>query len=577
MLLPCCLFAPLLLSSVVQERGGDPRAAGERPVIAPPLAPPSERWACQANAIFQGSQPLDHLGAHVSAPGDWNGDGVSDALLGGLQRWPDQPWLTGCAFLYLAPFEGNDGNERFEAGAVTFRGETGGERFGWSADFVGDVDGDGRDDVAIGAPRARRTDPPAEGDEEPKPVFGEAGLVYLYLTRHIGDLEPGSTLTSADATCVLRDPRVGKRFGWSLCRLGDLEGDGFGDFAVGATSGELDPTPGPGSVVVFSGKRLVETILQRRKDGDQPELLVQEVAARVFLGREPGDRFGYSLAWSDRIAPIRGEQGEGDAQPETTFQAGLVVGAPQFSFKGKRAERADLDGMASTGDGYVQVLPQRLLVTGDGKPFSLENPDAGSFGRFGQAVATGFDADGQLGDDLVVGAPSFDADGEAGKGDSHGRAYLFALPLPKPVHTVTGPLPRVQLGWSVAGCGSLDKDPRDDWAVGLLLYTPPTPEGTPCPGDPELGTAGSGAVLFYSGAPGGDEPRLLGAIYGQDGRDRFSWSMAYQGERDGVPQLLVGSVGWPDDRRGRDEWEEVGRAYWFALPAKAAKPPEEAR
>ncbi len=89
-----------------------------------------------------GDSPLDRLGANVAGAGDWNGDGVRDVLLG---MPGDDPAGSG------------SGAARFLSGAdgsvlLTFDGDSPGQRVDVTVADLGDVNGDGRPDVAIGFP-----------------------------------------------------------------------------------------------------------------------------------------------------------------------------------------------------------------------------------------------------------------------------------------------------------------------------------------------------------------------------------------------------------------------------------------
>ncbi|XP_068141248.1 integrin alpha-PS2 isoform X1 [Drosophila tropicalis] len=110
-----------------------------------------------------------------------------------------------------------------------------GEYFGYSL-ATSDVDGDGLDDLIIGAPMYT----------EPNNVEGkyDVGRVYILL-------QGGSTPSERYTTEHIRDGFNTKgRFGLALTTLGDVNGDGYGDFAVGAP---YDGPEGRGVVYLFHG------------------------------------------------------------------------------------------------------------------------------------------------------------------------------------------------------------------------------------------------------------------------------------------------------------------------------------
>ncbi|EDV46418.1 integrin alpha-PS2 isoform X1 [Drosophila erecta] len=110
-----------------------------------------------------------------------------------------------------------------------------GEYFGYSL-ATSDVDGDGLDDLLIGAPMYT----------DPNNVEGkyDVGRVYILL-------QGGPTEEKRWTTEHIRDGYHSKgRFGLALTTLGDVNGDGYGDFAVGAP---YDGPEGRGVVYIFHG------------------------------------------------------------------------------------------------------------------------------------------------------------------------------------------------------------------------------------------------------------------------------------------------------------------------------------
>ena len=113
--------------------------------------------------------------------------------------------------------------------------------FGRALAVAGDLDGDGFQDIAIGAARAV-----AGG-------VSESGLVYLVKggagTRGVNLNAPTSDLIAA-----IGGSPDGERFGTSLLGLGDIDGDAKPDLAVGATHADSGAFAMTGKVYVLSGK-----------------------------------------------------------------------------------------------------------------------------------------------------------------------------------------------------------------------------------------------------------------------------------------------------------------------------------
>ncbi len=111
-------------------------------------------------------------------------------------------------------------------GASGFRidGASAGDQSATSATGVGDVNADGFDDVAIGAPAATST---GSGEATPRASSGKAYIVYGSAAPNGVDLAGLGTAGYA----VLGG--VGDRIGSSITTLGDLDGDSIADFAIG--------------------------------------------------------------------------------------------------------------------------------------------------------------------------------------------------------------------------------------------------------------------------------------------------------------------------------------------------------
>jgi len=167
---------------------------------------------------FLGDADGDLLGISVSAAGDADGDGVQDLVVGAYQGHPDFP---GAGFARL--YSGSDGSIlRTVAGAAA------GDAFGFSVSGAGDVDADGYDDVMVGAPR----------DDDNGADSGRV-RVYSGLT--------GGVLYTFDGLAA------GDEFGAVLEGLGDINEDGHADFACAAPLSDLASTDA-GAVFVYSGK-----------------------------------------------------------------------------------------------------------------------------------------------------------------------------------------------------------------------------------------------------------------------------------------------------------------------------------
>ncbi|CAL8255937.1 unnamed protein product [Boreogadus saida] len=149
-----------------------------------------------------------------------------------------------------------------------FSGEQMASYFGYSV-AVADLNGDGMDDVLVGAPLYM------EREMESKPR--EVGRVYLYL-----QLAP---LTFSQPIPITGTYTFG-RFGTAIATLGDINQDGFNDVAVGCPFGGDDRG---GRVLIFNGRRDVAA----RGLALSQELRAAAPAAAPAAGGLPG--YGFTL------------------------------------------------------------------------------------------------------------------------------------------------------------------------------------------------------------------------------------------------------------------------------------------
>ena len=174
----------------------------------------------------------DGTGRSVSGAGDVNGDGFDDIIIGAATD-VHNCWTPGSARV----ISGIDGSDLY-----WFYGYNDRDDFGRSVSGAGDVNGDGFDDMIVGA---YHDDTNGADSGSARVLSGVDGSV-LY-TVH-GD-------------------SAGDNFGFSVSGAGDVNGDGFADLIVGARNDDNNGKDS-GSARVFSG--LSGTVLYTF-DGDSPE------------------------------------------------------------------------------------------------------------------------------------------------------------------------------------------------------------------------------------------------------------------------------------------------------------------
>jgi hypothetical protein len=181
---------------------------------------------------IQGAQGFDYAGESVAAAGDLNGDGYDDVVLGGTGVHA-VGYEAGAAYVvYGKPTPDFVDLEKVAGKGFRMDGAEAGEYAGWSVDAAGNAGGDQHADVFIGAPGAKSDSGSAYV------VLGGKGRTSFNLRR----LGTGGFRLLGIAESDFA--------GASVANVGDMNGDGQPDLAVGAPAVDFEDREDAGAVYV---------------------------------------------------------------------------------------------------------------------------------------------------------------------------------------------------------------------------------------------------------------------------------------------------------------------------------------
>jgi hypothetical protein len=467
--------------------------------------------------IFDGKIVDENFGFAVSNAGDFNGDNIDDMIIG-ARRFNSN---TGCANIYF----GAENSSLDNSEDIVFIGEGDYNNFGRSVSNAGDVNGDGYDDIIIGA----------EG------YNSHTGRVYIYF---------GSSEAIMDSIpdVILEGEERGSRYGFFISSAGDVNGDNFADVIVGAPG--YNSRTGRAYIYFGADGFTMDNNADVIVDGETPnghfaecvssagdincdgfdEVIVgayrinnstgrayvyfgssgttmDNTPDLIFDGENQNDKFAYSVACA---GDVNGDSYDdmivGAMNAESTGCAYLYFGAPSnvidniadikfqlddsYGFGNSVAGAGDVNG-----DGYDDILiagwyyyidtGRAYLYFGADDATMDTIPDVimegeGIWHRFGTSVSSAGDVNGDSFDDVFIGAWMYN--------DYAGRGYIylggFGTSMDNsPDVILDGDGNSNKFCWSVSGAGDVNGDNYDDVMISAYLYPM------------------NGIVYLYSGGP----------------------------------------------------------------------------
>jgi FG-GAP repeat/FG-GAP-like repeat len=269
-----------------------------------------------------------HFGHAVAGAGDVNGDGYADIVVGAPSYDGDD---RGRVYLYYgSPIGPLTTADWIKSGEWSTDGE-----YGFSVAGVGDVNGDGYDDVMAGAHRYNIS----------------TGRAYLYLGSSSG--------LSSDASWIKTGEYYYTCYGSSVAGAGDVNGDGYADVIVGANHDWI------------AGSEIGKAYIYLGSAGG-----LSTTAVWTLAGEVAGDLLGHAVA------------GVGDINKDG--YADILVGAPKFNtttgkaflFLGSASGPSTTASWMASGDAGFYYFGSTLAgagdINGDGYPDVIIGGNLGS-------------------------------------------------------------------------------------------------------------------------------------------------------------------------------------------------------
>ena len=398
--------------------------------------------------LLKGIDPGDRAGVSVAGAGDVNGDGLDDLLVGAFKARPDGKFLAGESYVVFGTVAGFPSSFDLSSlngtNGFTLKGADPGDHFGGAVSRAGDVNGDGIDDIIIGAHFA-----------DQGPGFG-AGKSYVVFGTQSGfppEFEVSSL--SSSSGIVLNGVDRTDGFGVSVGGAGDINGDGLNDLIIGAAYAATGFQQGHGeSYVVFGSSTPPASIHLVNLDGTN---------GFAMTGKNPFDHAGASVSIAGDI--------NGDGIDD------LAVGAADADPMGLD-KAGEVYVVFGTALGFPALFDLRSLDGANG--FVLIGSEAGE--QVGQSVSRAGDVNDDGIEDIIVGASGASPDGRAGAG----RAYVVfgsSAGFPPFIESsnltggygavLKGINPYDGAGTSVTGAVDVNGDGVDDLLVGAENLPPP--------------------------------------------------------------------------------------------------------
>ncbi|MFC1638987.1 integrin alpha [Patescibacteria group bacterium] len=496
------------------------------PIVIDPLAT-SPDWTDESD------QDTAYFGRSVSSAGDVNGDGYDDVLVGAVY-YDNDLFDEGRVFLYY----GSDSGVSTTAD-WTAESDQAYSKYGFATASAGDVNGDGYDDVIVGA------------EEYDNGELNE-GRAFVYYGSASG--------LSASADWTAESDQAHSSFGYSVASAGDVNGDGYDDVIVGAYKYDNGQADEGGAFLYYGSASGPSASPDWARESNQGNAQYGKSVASA--GDVNGDGYDDVIVGCDYYG--NGQSAEGRAFVYHGSASGPSLTADWYDESDQAYAYFGVSVSSAgdvNGDGYGDVIVGAMFYDngedGEGGAFVYHGSGSGlsatpdwtaesnqTTALFGYSVSSAGDVNGDGYGDVIVGASNY-SNGQT----NEGRGYVYcgsAAGLFASVDwTYESDQTGAAFGYSVSSAGDVNGDGYGDVIVGAYGYD----GGTTDEGRAFL-FSGSGSGLHYVAAWTAESDQVS-AYLGN------SVSSAGDVNGDGYGDVIVGAFYFDNGQ------EDEGRAYVF--------------